>query len=246
MPLTSAFLCTALLAGFWAIERKAFLQAMLSRPVVVGACLGFVWGMPWLGLAIGSVLELFFLGAVNIGASLPGNELWAALAALAFAAGLSTAPLTVLRGPALLVLSICVGLPMARAGRHFDGVQERLNVRLSENSLNQGGFIPTVRVAVAGICLTALLAIAVSSLLWAAGFGVGKILAQNAQLLPSQIAAALDRAFGLAALSMALSSAAVALATLDVERALLIASITGFLCLCLFFALEGVVPWTAP
>lgn len=242
MSLPAELLCTALLAGFWAIERKAFLQAMLSRPVVVGACLGLIWGMPALGIAIGSVLELFFLGAVNIGASLPGNELWASLAALTFAAGLSAADLPLFRGPALLVLALCAGLPLARAGRHFDGVQERLNARLSERARERAAFVPSARLAISGSWLSALLAIALCLLAWSAGMALSHLAAPIAH----EPSATLERALGFAALSMALASAAVALATLDVERALLVASAAALLALVLFFALEGAVPWAAP
>lgn len=247
MPLPAAILCTALLAGFWAIERKAFLQAMLSRPVVVGACLGLVWGMPWLGLAIGSVLELFFLGAVNIGASLPGNELWASLASLAWAFGLSAAALPAPRGSAILVLALAFGLPLARVGRHFDGLQESLNIRLSEQAQAGGreALLPSARLLLAGSGLSAVLAIALSLLAWAIGLGVGTILA-IAATLPSRLTTALDRAFDFAALSMTLSSAALALSTLDIERALLAASISALIAIAVFFAMTGAIPWTTP
>ncbi|MDR0964966.1 MAG: PTS sugar transporter subunit IIC [Myxococcales bacterium] len=243
----AALLCTALLAGFWAIERKAFLQAMLSRPVVVGTCLGLVWGMPWLGLAIGSVVELFFLGAVNIGASLPGNELWACLTALSFAAGLSTssgdvgAPLT---GPATLVLALAVGMPMSLVGRHFDEVQECLNVRIGERAaadLMHGKLDTAVRLGIVGFRLSATLAVAASLLFWGVGWGAGKLVASLdlALSLSAQTLAALERGFGFAALGMGLAATAVALATLnDARRSLLIALLAALICLALWSVLN--------
>ena len=69
-----AYLALGFVAGFAAIERKGFLQAMLSRPVALGAITGAVLGDVSTGLYVGVPLELLWLGAVNLGAALPVHE----------------------------------------------------------------------------------------------------------------------------------------------------------------------------
>jgi PTS system mannose-specific IIC component len=115
----------AILSGVLALERKAFLQAMLARPLVAGALLGYVLGHPVEGLATGAALELFFLGAVNLGAALPDNELFASVAAVACACELAPHhPLTL---PASLACATLLALPAAKLGKVADRLSERLN-----------------------------------------------------------------------------------------------------------------------
>ena len=64
----------ALLGGLAAVERKGAFQLMLSRPLVLGAILGWALGDARGGLLLGVPLELLFLGGVNLGGSLPDNE----------------------------------------------------------------------------------------------------------------------------------------------------------------------------
>src|SRR5213076_3276482 len=64
----------ALLSGLAAVERKGAFQLMLSRPLVLGAILGWALGDARGGLLLGVPLELLFLGGVNLGGNLPDNE----------------------------------------------------------------------------------------------------------------------------------------------------------------------------
>lgn len=115
-------------AGTLAVERKAFLQAMISRPLVAGTLLGLCLGRPAEGLAVGAGLELFYLGSVSLGAALPDNELFttAATAGCACAlAGATSLPLTATVAAACL---FC--LPAAKLGKAADRLSERLNARM--------------------------------------------------------------------------------------------------------------------
>jgi PTS system mannose-specific IIC component len=78
------YLVVAIVAGLAAIERKGFLQAMLSRPVALAPITGLALGDPVAGLMLGPPLELLWLGAVNLGAALPPHE---ALGAAAITGG---------------------------------------------------------------------------------------------------------------------------------------------------------------
>ena len=70
------------LAGAWGglvrLERRAFLQAMFSRPLVAATGMGLLLGDAALGLYVGMVLELFYLGTASLGAALPENDTLAA------------------------------------------------------------------------------------------------------------------------------------------------------------------------
>jgi len=83
------YLVVAVVAGLAAVERKGFLQAMLSRPVALAPIVGLALGDLRGGLLLGPPLELLWLGAVNMGASLPPNEALgtAAIAAAAVLSG---------------------------------------------------------------------------------------------------------------------------------------------------------------
>lgn len=115
----------AVVAGLLAVERKAFLQAMISRPLVAGALLGLTLGRPYEGIALGAGLELFFLGAVNIGASLPDNELFTTVGAVGCASALSAA--SPLPPSAVLAAAVLLALPAAKLGKSLDRLNEHLN-----------------------------------------------------------------------------------------------------------------------
>lgn len=62
-------LTLSLLAGALALDATAVLQLMFSQPVVAGTLTGLVVGEPLLGLTIGAVLQLVWLGALPVGAA---------------------------------------------------------------------------------------------------------------------------------------------------------------------------------
>src|SRR5260370_10124980 len=78
-----------LLGGLLAVERRAFLQAMFSRPLVAGTGIGLVMDDLSSGLYVGLVLELFHLGSANLGAALPENDTLAATGVASAAAGVA-------------------------------------------------------------------------------------------------------------------------------------------------------------
>src|ERR671931_1786101 len=75
--------------GLLALERRAFLQAMLSRPLVASTVVGAALGDSGTGLLVGVVLELFHLGSANLGAALAENDALAATGTAAAAVGMT-------------------------------------------------------------------------------------------------------------------------------------------------------------
>lgn len=120
------------LAGLWggllAVERRAFLQAMFSRPLVAATGVGLLLDDAESGLFIGLVFELYYLGAASLGGAHPDHETLPAVAAAAFAATLSDAtqgPST----PAMWSLAIMVCAPLGPLGRVMENAFDARAVR---------------------------------------------------------------------------------------------------------------------
>jgi len=124
------YLIVALVAGLAAVERKGFLQAMLSRPVALAPFTGLALGDLHGGLMLGPPLELLWLGAVNLGAALPPQE---ALGAAAIAGGAVLAGRALGTGvtPAVACLTLALVGTLATLGRTADRAIEEWNVRLA-------------------------------------------------------------------------------------------------------------------
>jgi mannose/fructose/N-acetylgalactosamine-specific phosphotransferase system component IIC len=124
------YLVLGLIAGFAAVERKGFLQAMLSRPIALAPLAGLALGDAAGGLAVAPPLELLWLGAVNLGAALPIHE---ALGTAAIAGGAVLAGQALGTGvtPAVAVLAVLLCAPLAVLGRKTDRLVEVENERLA-------------------------------------------------------------------------------------------------------------------
>ncbi len=156
-----SYLTLGLVAGLAAVERKGFLQAMLSRPIALGPLTGLALGDMASGLFVAAPLELLWLGAVNMGAALPVHE---ALGTAAIAGG-TVLGLRALRtagfsGPALLpaaaVLAVIVCAPLALLGRRADRLVELWNEWLyvrAERRLAAGDAGGAARVNLYGLAL---------------------------------------------------------------------------------------------
>lgn len=123
------YLVLALVAGLAAVERKGFLQAMLSRPITLAPVAGWALGDLPGGLLVAAPLELFWLGAVNLGAALPVHEALgtAAIAGGAVLAGRALGGTT----PEVAVLAVLLCAPVAILGRKADRLVEIWNERLA-------------------------------------------------------------------------------------------------------------------
>ncbi len=124
-----SYLVLALIAGFAAVERKGFLQAMLSRPIALAPAAGWALGDTAGGVLVAPPLELFWLGAVNLGAALPVHE---SLGTAAIAGGAILAGRALGTGvtPGVAVLSVLLCAPLSLLGRKSDRLVEIWNERL--------------------------------------------------------------------------------------------------------------------
>lgn len=82
----------------------------INRPIVLGPLVGIVLGDPQQGVIIGATLELFFMGAVSIGAYLPPDVIVGGTLATAFAIsmGSGTEAAIALAMP-LALISLAIG-----------------------------------------------------------------------------------------------------------------------------------------
>jgi PTS system mannose-specific IIC component len=126
------------LAGVWgglvAVERKAFLQAMFSRPLVAATAMGVLLNDVPSGLYVGMLLELFHLGTANLGASLPDNDTLSATGTSAAAATMAAAT-GAGSTPALWSLAVLLFVGLGRAGQVVDRALERYSGRLARKAL---------------------------------------------------------------------------------------------------------------
>jgi mannose/fructose/N-acetylgalactosamine-specific phosphotransferase system component IIC len=126
-----AYLVLGLVAGLAAVERKGFLQAMLSRPIALAPVTGWALGDTAGGLLVAPPLELFWLGAVNLGAALPAHE---ALGTAAIVGGAVLAGRAIGTGvtPEVAILAVLIATPLAILGRKADRAMEGgLNERIA-------------------------------------------------------------------------------------------------------------------
>jgi len=206
----SRVILAVLIAGLLAVERKAFLQAMISRPLIAGTLIGLALGEPGAGLALGAALELFFLGGVNLGAPLPDNELLSAVAAASCGCALaqrSSLPVT-----AALAVAVLVSLPLAKLGKYGDEVSERVNAWAAAHAERQGQVKTRLRYNLFGLWMPFAMTAA------AAGTGI----ALGALVLPPLLAhgpAKLEWGLRLAWLAFLMVAAAVALRSIRSLRA---------------------------
>jgi PTS system mannose-specific IIC component len=128
-----------LLSGLWggllAVERRAFLQAMISRPLVAATGMGLLLGDVESGLYIGMLLELFHLGAASLGAALPENDTLSATGTAAASAGMFSSSGDAYSTPAMWSLAILLFASLGYVGRALDRKLERYSARLARKAL---------------------------------------------------------------------------------------------------------------
>ncbi len=125
MPTPKHIVLLGLWGGFLALERRAFLQAMLSRPLVSATVGGLALGDVETGVAIGVFFELWHLGGASLGGAHPEQETWSTLVSLGLAIGMglgAQADAT----PAMWGLAILVGAPSGFLGQWLEN---RLDTR---------------------------------------------------------------------------------------------------------------------
>lgn len=126
----------ALVGGLISLDRTAFLQVMISQPLVAGTLVGFSLGDPVAGLTIGSVLQLLWIGDVPVGGSVPPNETAAAVIAVSISiiAGKELTAVGQSSPMSIMVFSILLSIPLAVLCQRVDIYVRSYNRRFVLNA----------------------------------------------------------------------------------------------------------------
>ena len=116
----------SLLLALLSLDVSAVGQFMVSRPIVVGPLVGLVSGHPGLGLVMGALIELIWIGEVPVGAHLPMDLCMLSGISVAFAGEL------VGRGgnpEAATTYALGITLPLALVSTEAELVLRKFHVR---------------------------------------------------------------------------------------------------------------------
>lgn len=127
------YLLAGLVAMLTGLDRVALVQIMISRPLVAGPLTGLVLGNPLIGLEVGMLLELLWLGRMPVGAAIPPDDTQVTVGAtvLAFSMG----QMLDLTGMPMVILAVLVAIPLGKFGQIFDRLARHVNDRLAASGL---------------------------------------------------------------------------------------------------------------
>jgi PTS system mannose-specific IIC component len=112
---------------------RVFIQAMISRPIVIAPLIGLAFHNPYAGLIIGALVELFWIDRIPVGTYIPPNDSVAAVLAssIALLAGQKLGGTS----PELIALAILLALPCGIIAKKMDLFIVRSNNVLSDQAL---------------------------------------------------------------------------------------------------------------
>jgi len=148
-----------LLWGAWvAADATAFVQLLISQPIVAGTVTGWLWGRPAIGLELGAILQLFACGVLPLGGRTPEDFPAGAVVGVAVAASIDLGqPVASAQGGPLLY-GACVAFAVALLGKPLLVWQRRRNERLAtwcEAELMAGNLGALGHAQVAGVAQAA-------------------------------------------------------------------------------------------
>ncbi len=127
------YLLAGLVAMLTGLDRVALVQVMISRPLVAAPLTGLVLGNPLLGLEVGMLLELLWLGRLPVGAAIPPDDTQVAVGATVMA--FSMGQMLDLGGMPMVILAVLVAIPLGKFGQIFDRLARNVNDRLAASGL---------------------------------------------------------------------------------------------------------------
>lgn len=129
--LVADYLMAGLVAMLTGLDRVALVQVMISRPLVAGPLTGWVLGDPLVGLEVGTLLELLWLGRLPVGAAIPPDDTQVAVGATVLA--LTMGAYLDMGGMPLVILSVLIAIPLGKFGQFFDRLARYANDRLADS-----------------------------------------------------------------------------------------------------------------
>lgn len=120
------WLPVSFLLAVLSLDATAVGQFMLSRPIAVGPLVGFLTGHPDLGLEMGALIELIWIGDVPVGAHLPLDLMMLTGVAVAFASELSAGKVP---PEAAMTFAIGVAIPLSMLSTETETLLRKFHVR---------------------------------------------------------------------------------------------------------------------
>ncbi len=214
--------CVSMLTG---LDRVALVQAMISRPLVAAPLTGWLLGNPLIGLEIGMLLEMLWLGRLPVGAAIPPDDTQVAVGATVLA--VSMGHFLNISGMPMVLLAVLIAIPLGKFGQVFDKLARHINDRIAlfgHNALMAGNDRVMERSHLCGLITFALASLATALVIVSVG---SFVLLSFAPLLIGAV-----REAGLSLqYSLIMVGAAALLGTINVNRSisLFCAAFTGTL-----------------
>jgi len=112
---------------------RIFLQAMISRPIVIAPIIGLILNNPYAGLVIGAVVELFWIDRIPVGTYIPPND--SIVAVLATSIAILAGQGRGITPPELISLAVLCAVPCGIIAQKIDTFIIKSNDRLSDQAL---------------------------------------------------------------------------------------------------------------
>lgn len=167
------YLLAGLLAMLTGLDRVALVQVMISRPLVAAPLTGWLLGGPMIGLEVGMLLELLWLGRLPVGAAIPPDDTQVAVGATVMA--LTVGPWLDLAGMPVVILAVLIAIPLGKVGQIFERLARHANDRLAVlggNALLAGDIDGLERNHLLGLASFALASLATAFVIVLIGSGI--------------------------------------------------------------------------
>lgn len=116
----------SILLAFLSLDVSAVGQFMISRPIVVGPVVGWLTGHAGIGLELGALIELIWIGDMPVGAHLPLDLTILAGTAAAFACELANGKYP---PEAVMTYALGISIPLAYLGTEVEVILRKFHVR---------------------------------------------------------------------------------------------------------------------
>jgi PTS system mannose-specific IIC component len=155
---------------------RVFIQAMISRPVIIAPIIGLLLHNPYAGMVIGAFVELIWIDRIPIGTYIPPNDSLTAVVATSTAviAGQKLGGIS----PELIALSILIAIPCGILAKQMDILIIKSNDTLSDwalidakknniRGIEQKNYLGLIKVFLFDVVyVLAILVIFIPSLIW--------------------------------------------------------------------------------
>jgi mannose PTS system EIIC component len=131
--LFTEIILASFLGGLLCLDR-VFIQAMISRPVIIAPIIGLLLHNPYAGLVIGAFVELIWINRIPIGTYIPPNDSITAVVATSTAI-ITSHKLGGISSPELIALSIVIAIPCGILAKQMDILIVKSNDTLSDRAL---------------------------------------------------------------------------------------------------------------